>query len=451
MFRAGAAKSNITPPLGISLVGHMNDRTAKNVRDELHARSLALDNGETTLVMVVCDLLALGKDTIDKAKYLISESTAISPDRILISCTHTHTGPTTVGVFQSDPDETYLDWLSVRIADSACMAIQNLQPARIGWGKGKEESQVFNRRFLMKPGTMPENPWGKKNDLVKMNPGYDNPNVVKPAGPTDPDVFILAIQSLQGQPIAVLGNYTLHYVGGVREGDISADYFGMWAGLIEKEYAQISDPNSPSFVAILTNGCSGNINNINVNKRVDQPYPGGQMQAVARIVTDESLNVLKKIQFQDWVPLDMWETQLELGVRKPAPEEVEEAINLIQTTNNELKTLREIYARETILLDDWSDAVQTVVQAIRIGDLGIVTFPGEAFVELGLEIKKNSPFKSTFCIELANDYAGYIPTAEAHKQGGYETWRARSSFLEIDAASKMVSSALTMLNKMHSH
>ena len=246
VFRAGAATANITPPLGISMVGHMRDRAAQNVHDELHVRSLALDDGDTTILLIVCDLLALGRETIDKAKYLISENTGIPEDRLLIACTHTHTGPTTVGVFQSEPDIEYLDWLITRIADSARMAVHNLRPARIGWGVGKEEKEVFNRRFLMKPGTMPENPWGKTDDQVKMNPGYENPNVVKPAGPIDPDVWMLSVQDLDGKPIAVLGNYTLHYVGGVASDDLSADYFGVWANIIEREYAKQSNSNSRS-------------------------------------------------------------------------------------------------------------------------------------------------------------------------------------------------------------
>ena len=142
------------------------------------------------------------------------------------------------------------------------------------------------------------------------------------------------------------------------------------------------------------------------------------MEQVARAVAEESMNVIKTIPYKDWVSLDMWEEELELGVRKPSHEDVDEAVSILKQTENELKTLREIYARETVLLEDWPETVKTVVQAIRIGDLGIATFPGEAFVELGLEVKRKSPFPSTFCIELANDYRGYIPTEAGASAGG---------------------------------
>ena len=94
-----------------------------------------------------------------------------------------------------------------------------------------------------------------------------------------------------------------------------------------------------------------------------------------------------------------------------------------------------------ILSESYPKTVRTPIQALRIGQLGVATFPGEAFAELGLAVKANSPFQSTMLIELANDYRGYIPTVEAHEHGGYETWRAKSSYLEKEAAPKMVAAA----------
>ena len=427
----------------------MRDRRATHVHDDLYARSLVLDDGETRIAIVVCDLVALGKEPIHRAKQLIRKNTDIPPDRVLVAATHTHTAPTTVHVFQSEPDREYIDWLVVRIADSVRLAVNNLRPARIGWGLGQEDRVVFNRRYFMKPGTMPPNPWGRTNDRVKMNPGYENPNVVKPAGPIDPDLSILAIEDYDDEPIAVLGNYTLHYVGGGKGSDVSADYFGMWADILEREFAGPSIVTKPPFVAILTNGCSGDINNVDVRHRLKQPHPYHQMLKVARIAADEGLRVLKDVRYHEWVPLSMREMTVELGVRKPTQREVREAQRILSQGGQELKSLKEIYARETVLLSSKEDRIRTPIQALGIGDVGIVTFPGEAFVELGLEIKEKSPFPLTFCIELANDYTGYIPTSSGHKQGGYETWRARSSFLEPDAAPVMVSTALDLLRQIH--
>lgn len=85
---------------------------------------------------------------------------------------------------------------------------------------------------------------------------------------------------------------------------------------------------------------------------------------------------------------------------------------------------------------------------MRIGDVGIVAIPCEVFAEIGLELKKRSPFQPTIVIELANGYNGYLPTPAQHKLSGYETWRARSSYLEVDASPKIVGALLAMLNDM---
>lgn len=448
VFRAGTAKSNITPPLGISIPGGMTDRKATHIHDELHARCLVLDNGDVRVAIVVCDACILDRSAFVRAKELIQKQTGIPPERVIIATTHTHEGGATVSAFQSDADPDYLNWLAIRIADGVRRAINNLRPARFGWGLGKEDRVVFNRRYFLKPGTMPPDPWGHTSDTVKMNPGAGNPNVVKPAGPIDPGLSVVAIQDLDGEPIAVLANYTLHYVGGEKSGDISADYFGIWADMVEREWPKSSNPAKPPFVAILTNGCSGNINNADVRQRVQQPYPYYQMNAVARTVADETLRVLREIKYQDWAPMANGAATVELGTRKPRQQDVQEARRVLEKAAQPLKSLTEIYARETVLLENWPERVTAPVQAIRLGDLGIVTFPGEAFVELGLEVKEKSPFPLTFCMELSNDYLGYIPTVAGHEQGGYETWRARSSFLARDAAPKLVETALHLLKQI---
>jgi neutral ceramidase len=179
---------------------------------------------------------------------------------MLMSATHTHSAGTACSVFQSDPDPAYLRFLSERIADAVIRANKNLVQARIGWGVGQEPSQVFNRRWKMKPGTPMVNPFGGQ-DQVLMNPGVGNPNLVEPAGPTDPAVSVISVQSLTGQAIALLANYSLHYVGGTGNGEVSADYYGMFANRMQQMLG--ADHQDMPFVAIMSNGTSGNINNVN--------------------------------------------------------------------------------------------------------------------------------------------------------------------------------------------
>jgi hypothetical protein len=447
-LRAGAATANITPNLGCSLAGNMTDYKATEVHDELHVRALVLDNGAAQLALVACDLCVLPREVVDRAKKIIHERCGLAPSNVLVSTVHTHSAPPAAHLFQSQADPEYLDFLVPRIADAVRLAMNHLQPARIGYGVGREDRLVFNRRFHMRPGTVLSDPFGHTTDKVKMNPGIGNPNVLGPAGPIDPDVGVMAIEALDGRPIAVWGNYALHYMGDVGPGHISADYFGYWARAMARMAGASSNETFPPFVAMLTNACSGDINNIDVLKGSRTHLaPYVKMRRVAEMLAAESFRTWRSMEFTDAAALGASLEEIEFGLRLPPAEEVEKARRILAAAPpGELKQSHEIYARETVIMaETFPKRVLAPVQAMRIGALGIGTFPGEAFVELGLEIKAKSPFKPTLIVELANDYRGYVPTLRALDEGGYETWRAKSSCLEKEAAGKITASLLRQL------
>lgn len=447
IFRAGAATSNITPKIGTSNNGNFQDVTIKSIHDETHARGIVLDDGQNKLAIVVSDLCMVSRETLDEAKRIASEVTKIPVTNMMMSATHTHSGGTGCNVFQSKPDPEYLKFLTERIADAVIRADHNLAPARIGWGVGNEPSQVFNRRWKMKPGTPMLNPFGKQ-DQVKMNPGIGNPNLVEPAGPTDPGLPIISIQTPAGKPIALLANYSLHYVGGNASAEVSADYYGMFAERMQKLVSQ--DGQDPGFVAIMSNGTSGNINNINFGGKVpDAVKPYEKMKTVANVVAAEAYKVYQTIKYQDWISLASVQKEISLGVRKPAPDEITKAKDILSKAKGPVSTsMEEIYSKETMAMKDYPNQVNIILQAFKIGDLAITAVPCEVFVEIGLDIKKRSPFQPTFSISLANGYNGYLPTPEHHKVGGYETWRARSSYLEVDASTKVSATLFELLNKL---
>ncbi len=444
-FRAGAATSNITPPFGSSINGGMSDRKTTHIHDELHARCLVLDDDKTRLAFAVCDSCMVPREVTDQAKQFLADEGELSPENVLISATHTHEAPTCTGVFQSDTVPGYPEFLAHRIADGIRRAVNNLQPARIGWGVGQEPTQVFNRRWFMKEGFALTDPFGRGTDKVRMNPPAGSEMLDRPAGPIDPDVSIVSVQSKDGRPIAMLANYSLHYVGDSGPGAISADYFAIFADRIQQLIG--ADRLDPPFVGIMSNGTSGNINNINFKTPRERRPTYGQMTHVAHTVADEAFRVYKSIKYHDSVPLRARTAKLELGVRKPTADEIARADQIVakaKSENRELRGVEEIYARETVLIAKYPDHVESIIQSLRIGDLGICAIPCEVFVEIGLELKAKSPFKSTFTISLANGYNGYLPTPEHHALGGYETWRARSSYLEV-GASPMVSAKLLEL------
>ena len=442
-FRAGAATSNITPWLGISSNGGRQDRVPQHVHDELHARALVLDDGRTRLALVTVDSCVVPRQIFDAAKKLVHQHTGLPIENMLMSATHTHTAATATPVFQSEADAEYLSFLTRKIADSVRIALNNLEPARIGWGVGKVPQHVFNRRWKMKPGTIPPNPFGGI-DQVRMNPPVGSPDLIEPAGPTDPDLTVISVRALDGRAIALLANYSLHYVGA---GHFSADYFGAFADRIQQLLG--ADRQDPPFVGILSNGASGNINNIDFRQKRPADPPFSRMKAVANDVAAEALRVSSSSLRHDWVPLSVRQIEIELGVRRPTAEERDRARRImVRAQGPSMKTAEEIYARETVLIGEYPSKVPVILQALRIGDLGIAAIPCEVFVEIGLEIKKKSPFVTTFTTSLANGYNGYLPTPEHHRLGGYETWRARSSYLDVDSSPKIVEQLLELLRQV---
>ena len=497
VFRAGAHAQDITPAIGVSLNGGMADRKATAVYDPLHARCVVLDDGANQLVIVVCDACMIPRDIFDAAKEIIREKTGIPAANMLMSATHTHSAPTSTGVFQSDPDEQYRKALPGKIAAGVIKAHANLEPARVGWAVGSDPTQVYNRRWLTREGVTLPDPFGVVRDRIKMNPGIGNPQVQRSTGVIDPQITLLsAIAKSDGRPIALIANYSLHYVGGQPGDQVSADYFAQFAKrvgeMMEEEETQrrseeetkgrsdegtkgrggegtkapsgspqspsnpkseIPNPKSPPpFLALMSNGTSGDVNNVNFARKSNAPRKSGeQIVIVADSVAHAAMKAYRAIQYHDWVALKSAEAEIDLRVRKPTDKDIAQAKQWLEDARAQgpvLKSLPHIYARETVLLAEYPDAVKVKLQAHRVGELGLCAIPCEVFAEIGLSLKKQSPLKPTAVFSLANGYNGYLPTPAQHELGGYETWRARSSYLEVNASVKIEKTLMELLEKV---
>ncbi len=446
-FRAGIARIDITPELPVSMVGGFRDRTATGIHDPLYARCIALDDGKTQLALVMADNCLIQRPVFDAAKKRIQERTGLSPDRVLAAATHTHTGATVTSVFQSDPAPGYADLLAERIAEAVDTALKALEPAQVAWGAGAVPEEVFNRRWYMKPGTIPPNPFGGTSDQVQMNPPRASENLAEPSGPTDPTVSILALRRPDGTPLAVLANYSLHYVGDTEAAVLSADYYGFFASILTDLMAPSAGQRP--FLAMMSNGTSGNINNVNFREAPVSGEPYSRMKAVAEKVAQEVYLRYQELEFQDTAILAAATRDITLGVRKPSAEDLERARAIVAAAEGpDMQSSEQVFARESLLLAEYPDTVSVPLQALRIGDLGIAAIPCEVFVEIGLALRQASPFKNMFTIELANGYNGYLPTAEHHALGGYETWRARSSYLEVAAAERIQETVCMLLDEV---
>lgn len=445
--------SNITPDLGGEIVGNWNSPPATYIHDQLHAKSLVLDDGETRIALVLVDNVGIKRAVFDEAKRMIEKNTGLTADHILMAATHTHSATSAEGMgakrrgWQADaPLDGYQIFLAQRIADGVQVAMGNLEPARIAWGGVDVPQHVFNRRWLMKNPVM--SPLGQQ-DKARMNPGVGNPELLEPAGPTDPEVSFIAVESTAGRPIAVLANYSLHYVGGVPIGHISADYFGVFGDRIQELLK--ADRQGPPFVGILSNGTSGDVNNINFRGPREDNLPYAKMNIVANDVAKAVYGAYRDLNFQDWVPLGAAQSKLLLKVRRASPE-IQANMARVEARADDAEpifhSLEKTYALRIKQLEaEWPDEIEIILQTFRLGDLGIAAIPFETFTETGLEIKAKSPFSDSFTIELANGSYGYLPTPAQHQLGGYESWLGTNR-VEIEASTKIVEELMRLFEKL---
>jgi len=462
LFRAGAATSNITPhegtPIGTS------GRAFAHIHDELHVRCLALDDGTTRLVFAVVDSVSVPREVFDEAKRIIHEATGVPTANMMMSATHTHSAanargadPVDWGVVMlpdaqahlrddpggfSRPLHEYQRFLVRRIVDGVRRALNNLEPARIGWGVGQVPQHVFNRRSLLKDGKTAPNPLGGQDRVVTNQRSH--PDRWKPAGPTNPEVYFISVQSTGGRPIGLLANYWLHYVGGVGPGHISADYFGAFADRIQELLG--ADRQDPPFVGMLANGPCGDVNHIGYEPPDGRRFgPYEKMRLVANDVAQEVLRVQRTLQHRDWVELRAAYADLVVNMRRPTPAMVERARRILAVPPSASPAHRQEhdYAGRTLGAAKLPATLNVPLQVFRIGELGVAAIPFETFTETGLEIKAKSPFKDTFTIELANGGYGYLPTPEQHELGGYETWLGPNR-VEREASRKIVARILEL-------
>ncbi|MGI6083463.1 MAG: hypothetical protein ACOYEP_11395 [Limnochordia bacterium] len=439
---AGAATMDITPLLGASIAGLFHDRKAEDVSDPLHAKAVVLDNGECRLAMVILDLIGISGEYVKVIRELVTESTGIPGENVLIACTHTHTGPTIQDIYDCKHDEEYVQWMIRRVADTVTMANRRLQPARIGWGEGELPEPLFCRRFRMRDGS------------VKMNPGRGNPNALTPTSPIDPVVGVLYIEDANGKPLAVIARYSLHYVGTDNGNAISADYFAHFADIMGQALGA-------DCTTLLFNGTSGQINNVDVKGSAPQDSGHKQARKVATALAGEVLKVIGNMRLVDSCVLASASEQIMLPRVKITDEDLRAAEHILEhgeAPNDKpfswlvgpiTGPMLKISAEDTPVLAAMPPELPSETQVLRIGDSAWVSLPGEIFTEIGIAIKDGSPTPYTFPVELANDNRGYIPTDHALlHEGGYETYASRWSPLGPGSEGVLRDTALRLLKQL---
>jgi len=417
-FSAGVAVVDITPPIGYRMSGYFHERLSTGTSNPLHAKAIVLRQGDQRAALVFCDLIGLSLDVSSRARKKACERTGISAANILIAATHTHTGPLYFGALRkhfhdlgvakhgSDPREKvdYPAELVTKLVKVITEADAQLKPARLEAGSAKQLGLSFNRRFHMKDGS------------VRFNPGVLNPDIVRPVGPIDPEVGMVVVRDAASRrSVAGLVNFALHLdtVGGTK---YAADY----PFYLEHSLRQALGKH---FVLLFGTGTCGDINHIDVTRkerlRTDHIGKTLAAKALARLptltrVARPALAVRREI------------------VRAPLQRYTEEQIvqareDIRKVGTRELPFLKQVEAYKILALQSRGGAtIPLEVQVFRLSeDVAVVGLPGEVFVELGLAIKRASPFPTTLVIELCNDAPGYVPTKKAFAEGSYETVNSR--------------------------
>ncbi|HEV2325836.1 MAG TPA: neutral/alkaline non-lysosomal ceramidase N-terminal domain-containing protein [Terracidiphilus sp.] len=435
-LRAGAAQVDITPPVGAPMAGYYVPRVAEGVHDRLYVKAIVIEKDGVRAAFAACDLALLPRNLSQQARQLIQQQTGIAPDHVMISATHDHTGPVilqtpsrynlTGKMLQITRD--YTNALPGRIAQAVEEAASHLQPAVIRAGIGRETTLAFNRRYFMKNGT------------VGWNPGKLNPNILRPAGPTDPTIPVLYIETPDGNPIASYVNFSMHQdtTGGLK---FSEDFSYALGKILQMAKGK-------DLVSMFTIGCAGDINHLDFSRKEKQE----SYHEAARIGAVLAGDVLKVIQRAPEIPIDkisVSDQELHLELPHFTPEEVAWARRTQATygTASPAPFLDLVRAAKIIdIADRHGKPFDAEVQVIALGpQIAFASFPGEMFTQFGMNVKQDSPFPITITPELANGDLGYIPNRQAYPEGAYEVVSTR---LKPGAGEKLMNSALDQLQQL---
>jgi|UniRef100_UPI00404AFF03 neutral ceramidase len=436
-FKLGAAKTGMTPPKGSIIGDSYGIRVSEGVHDELYIKTLVFEQAGQRVAFITLDVISLPHLLVMKSRALIHKQTGIAVNNIILNATHLHAGPQmnplfwdVVGGSAKLKSQEYTHKLPELILESVKSAISKIQPVHVSIGNVQETSISFNRRFLMKDGTF------------KTNPGKLNPNIVRPAGPIDPSLSMVYFESLDKKPVAILVNFALH-VAVVGGNNFSSDFPGVMSDLIGKVKGE-------EVVTVFTNGTSGNINHIDVSNS-NQLSGFDESQRIGTILADRVLNALNslrpisitslkaKIQvvnlpvFKVVEKLEMiWAKDVISKFGKPKGSgfaDVVSAWRILDLVKYKGGLDTRHNSTTTVPLTDDGSALRSEVSVITFGDqMALVGFPGDAFVELGLGIKLNSPFPFTIVSEQSgNGTISYMPNKKAFPEGQYEVNSVRYS------------------------
>ena len=408
---AGFGRVNTTPMMGTEIDGYYDDRFAEGILDDVEANAVAFSCGGKPQVFVCIDLCAVRQDVSDCMRALAAKELELDVSNIHISATHTHTAPA-VSVRCKDPlIVQYTEFLKRRVVDVIAAAIEDLKPAKLGWAVGTVPGITYKRRFYMKDGS------------TQTNPGVNNPEIREPIGQVDERVGVLRLDQENGKHIVVV-NYANH-ADTVSGSKISADWPGYTRRMVEKA---LDDTR-----CIYFNGAEGDVSHVNVWPGPNR-IPGYSYTNVLHMgsaVAGAVMQVYHKMTYIDVDDVCCAEKQVRIPSNRADPSEIPEARRIrnlfiegrkdeLPYTGMTLVTVIKEAARK-VNLENGPDYFDLPMSAIRVGNVALVTIPGEAFTDIGTELKKTEGWDTVLVLGETDGCCGYFPVTSAYLEGGYET------------------------------
>ena len=443
MLQVGIGREVITPSRGIPLCGYFNPRPNTGILDDLFVRTVIFKQNNVVSGLVVFDLCFLGTDTIEKIKAGIKAAGMNFGGNLIFSATHTHSGPYPDFLFGVKPDPKYMELVKDKAVSSVKQAYANLSQAELMTGSVKNNPLAFNRRYWM------------KNGKVLTNPGKLNPDIVKPEGPVDTEISVLAVKQ-DGRISAIIANIVNH-TDTIGSDFVSAD----WPGRMERAIQNAIGYDVPVLTLI---GCSGNINHIDVSNG-DEYYSYAETCRVGTTYAGIIGGILKKLKKLPVARIAVSSTKLDIPYRTISDVEVKNAkatlARIGNTASNENLTSEGIATGDGPVAKFFAEQLveykkvcsgksrRFTLLSIKFDDaLAFISIPGEAFTEIGLEIKKRSHFKKTLPISLAMGECGYISMPECFSRGGYEILPVAGGGPREDTAKRIIAACIELLNKV---
>jgi len=452
-FRVGYARVNINPPLGIGIYGYYVPRFARGFLDDLEASAMALSCGGKTILLIAVDNGGIDADLIEEYCLKIQQVTGVAKDDIMISASHTHTGPflKPMDMFElSEADEAvirdYAEFLGGRLADVAKLALADMKPAKMGYITGYAPERVaYIRRYKMKDGT------------TMTCPPIGDPNIDHPIGELDQRVHVLRFDR-EGAESIVLVNYGLHAdtIGGEL---LSSD----WPGWMRQTVEKALDGTKCMFFAgaqgdvgsthVFPEGGDMNDTEISFDNEMKSP---GMARFVGRALAGTVLQVYDKVHYVDVDTIDILHRDAVIPANVPAPEDLPLAHqykewhdadrdDMIPYEAMELTTVV-AEALRMCRMEGGPDHFDLGLVGVRIGGVALVGIPGEPFTDIGVGIKEAEGWAMIMPCALTNGNEGYFPMQSAYDEGGYE---ARTSPYKAGVAEKLVAEGKALLTELH--